>query len=118
MQFVGRGDRPDAFADGGAGRAGNPHDYLAGRQFSGIGGNALHLVLATTIDKGFGPDVLDCINREVERDAADNRFALNEKVLGTNPHQTGVVRRVVIGELRFDFARPQRQQIHRRCADE
>src|SRR3981189_1181232 len=56
MQFFARRDRPRY-----------PHDYLAGRQFPGIGGDALHLVLARAVNERLGPDALDRLHGEVER---------------------------------------------------
>src|SRR3979490_406797 len=56
MQFFARRDRPDALANGGCDRTRYPHDYLARRQLAGIGGDALHLVLAGAVNEGLGPD--------------------------------------------------------------
>ena len=70
MQLVAGRDRPDSLADGGADGAGDADDHLAGRQLAGVGGNALGDVLARAIDKGFGADLFDRFDGEVERDAA------------------------------------------------
>ena len=66
MQLLAWRDRPDSLADRGGDCAGDPHDHLARRQFPGIGGDALQLVLAGTVDEGLGPDALDRLHREVE----------------------------------------------------
>ena len=70
--------------------AGNPHDHLARRQFAGIGGNALRLVLPGAVDEGLGADALDRLHGEVERDAAGERVVRNHKILGADSQNAGL----------------------------
>src|SRR5260370_39222039 len=114
MQLLAWRDRPDSLADGRRDGAGNPHNDLAGREFHGIGGNALHFQFPGTVNEGLGPDALDRLHGEAERNAACDGVARNHKVLGPYSQNTGVAAgsAAVAGELRFDFVRPQRHQIH------
>ena len=89
MQLVARRNRPDSLADGWRDCAGNPHDHLARRQFPGIGGNALHLMLPGAVNEGLGANALDRFHGEVERDAAGDRIARNQEVLGANSQNAG-----------------------------
>ena len=85
MQFFARHDGADALADGGRDRAGNPHDDVARRQFAGIGGDVLRTVLSGAVDEGFGADVLDRPDGEIERNTPGDAVAGNDKILGRIP---------------------------------
>src|SRR5437588_4127320 len=118
MQLVAASHRPDSFADGRTNGTGNSHDDFAGRQLAGVGGNALRFLLPRAVDKGFGADALDRFHGEVERNAAGRIFAGNHEILRADSEDTGPAEAVVVGQLRFEFIRPQRHQVHRRRADE
>ena len=103
MQLVAGRRRPDSLADSGADGAGNPHDDLTRRQFAGVGGDALNLVLPGAVDKSFGADALDRFHREVKRHAAGHRFAGDDEILRTNAEDAGFVDPGIAGQLRFEF---------------
>src|SRR3984957_3941142 len=115
MQLFARRYRADALADGWRDRSGNPHDHVGGRQFARIGGHNLRPILAAAVNESLRADALDRLHGQVERDAAGGGFARNLEILGSDSEQA---RFAVAIELRPDFVGPQRQQIHRRRADE
>src|ERR1700736_6153064 len=84
MQLLPRRNGADALADGRRKGAGDPHDDLARRQFSGIGGDALDIMLTGAVEEGFGADPLDRFHREVERDTTGDIVVRNDKILGAD----------------------------------
>src|ERR1700743_3915989 len=50
VQFIARGDRPDALADAGRHGPRNPHDHFARRQLAGVGGNGLCVALPGAVE--------------------------------------------------------------------
>src|SRR6185437_14721297 len=114
MQFCTRRHGADAFADAGRLCTRDAYDHLARRQFAGIGGNRLGVALPRAVDEGLGADFLDRLHDKIERDAAAGIIGDHE-IFGPDSQDAGVAD---IAELRLEFVRAHRQQIHRRRADE
>src|SRR6185503_9853651 len=70
------------------------------------------------VDKSFGTDALDRLDREAERHAAGNRFVRDDEILRANAENAGLADSAIAGQLRFQFIGAQRHQIHRWRADE
>ena len=53
-----------------------------------------------------------------QRDAAGYRLVRDDEILGPDAQDAGFANAGIIGQLRFQFVRAQRHQVHRRRADE